>query len=324
MKGEFSMKLKITLFTIATLLMGATATNLQTSNELCEGFAPPNDRKIPALFFDASQGGITEIEFNSVLDRLQSLYAAEIRSHGGELVINRLWDDSTVNASAEQKNGQWILNMYGGLARHKETTKDGFALVACHEMGHHLGGSPKYKKSWFPWGGSSWASNEGQSDYYAVLKCLRRYFAEDSSSFVIENKILTGDVDPLVDSRCREMFNNTDDQNFCIRNSYAGLSTARLLNDLNNGKTAPNFNTPDNSVVKTTNDSHPAAQCRLDTYFSGSTCTVTVSEKLSDTDYRPGTCYDGNTHKFGLRPRCWFSTKKSIFDLKALPKNVFY
>lgn len=307
----------------AALIGGATQLTVQ-SHEMCEGFIPPNDLKISAQFFDASQGGITEEEFNTVLDRIENLYAAEIQSHGATLVINRLWNDGTVNASAEQKNGQWILNMYGGLARHPETTRDGFALVACHEMGHHLGGAPKYKNGWLPWSSSSWASNEGESDYYSTLKCLRRYFAQDTSSFVVENKWLTNNIDPLVEGRCRETFTNTDEQNYCIRNSYAGLATAKLLNALNKGKTTPDFNTPDTSVVSKTNDNHPAAQCRLDTYFSAAICSVPVSESLSNSDYRPGSCYDSKKHKYGFRPSCWFSTKKSFGGFSGIVKNIFY
>ena len=52
------------------------------------------------------------------MDRVQSIYGPIVAAHGGRLVINRLWEDATVNASAEQVGGDWILNMYGGLARH--------------------------------------------------------------------------------------------------------------------------------------------------------------------------------------------------------------
>jgi hypothetical protein len=321
------MKLKLILSALVTLVVGKSALLTYNSHELCEGFVPPNDLKISSLFFDASQGGISHEDFDAVLDRIQLLYDDEIKSHNAKLVINRLWADATVNASAEQKSGKWILNMYGGLARHPETTKDGFAVVVCHEMGHHLGGAPKYKNSSWPWSSASWASNEGEADYYSTLKCMRRYFSMDTSSFVSENKLMNGVTDPLVNARCNEMFTNTDDRNYCIRSSYAGLSTARLLNAIGSGKVAPQFNTPDSSVVSKTNDNHPRAQCRLDTYFSAATCSVAVSEALSDKDFRQGSCYDEKQTKYGLRSKCWFSTKKSFSgfgDIANLPKTIFY
>lgn len=133
----------------------------------CDGFLPPNDLRIPVGSLEAN--GISEAQFNQVLDQVQALYGPIIAARGGRLVINRLWSDSTVNASAERNGGQRIINMYGGLARHDAITQDGLALVACHELGHHLGGAPKFGI----FERLDWASNEGQSDYFANLKCLR-------------------------------------------------------------------------------------------------------------------------------------------------------
>ena len=33
--------------------------------------------------------------------------------------------------------------MFGGLAGHETITTDAFALVACHELGHHIGGAQR-------------------------------------------------------------------------------------------------------------------------------------------------------------------------------------
>ena len=71
---------------------------------------------------------------------------------------------NTVNANASQRGRTWIVNMYGGLARRPEITPDGFAMVLCHELGHHMGGFPFV---------SGWAANEGQSDLFATLSCGR-------------------------------------------------------------------------------------------------------------------------------------------------------
>ena len=61
-------------------------------------------------------------------------------------------------------------------------TVDGMALVACHEMGHHMGGAPKIDG----WYGSSWATNEGGADYYGTLKCARRFFAGDDNASIVK------------------------------------------------------------------------------------------------------------------------------------------
>lgn len=275
--------------------------NFVEGRSVCEGFAPPNTMNIPVGYTGSNrfmiQAGITEAEFNSVLDRIQSLYEAEIKSRGGELKINRKWTDGTVNASAQQMGTTWIINMYGGLARHSTITKDGFALVACHELGHHLGGYPKID-SWF---GDKWATNEGGSDYYGTLKCARRYFANDDNAEALKSIA----IDPTAATKCREQFSNLDQQNVCIRSSAAAQSVTALLATLAGNTTMPKYDAPDKKVVTRTDDSHPAAQCRLDTYYAGIGCKADVSSALSDSDYRPGSCIS-ESDAFGWRPLCWF------------------
>ena len=91
------------LFAAAILVL---ATN-GNAKELCSGFLPPNDMKIPvgdhSIVGIKNNGGITEAQFNMVMDRIAAIYTDKIRAKGGTLVINRLWSDETVNASAEQQ-----------------------------------------------------------------------------------------------------------------------------------------------------------------------------------------------------------------------------
>ena len=47
------------------------------------------------------------------------------------------WKNDTVNANAQQRGRNWIVNMYGGLARRPEIFFRRFAMVLCHELGHH-------------------------------------------------------------------------------------------------------------------------------------------------------------------------------------------
>lgn len=284
------------------LMVGVGFTTASHNHELCKGFVPENDMKIPVgysvKYGDAMAGGLSEAEFNDVLDRIERIFTSEIAQHGGRLRVNRRWSDATVNASAQQFGSSWILNMYGGLARHPEITNEGFALVACHELGHHIGGAPKIRG----WMGNMWATNEGGADYYATLKCLRKYFAEDDNAAIIENS----EIDPMARLLCESEFSNIDDQLICMRNSLAAASVAGLFMDLREEQTRPRFDTPDNTVVRETDDAHPGTQCRMDTYFSGAICDVDVSIPVSQTDYREGSCTAPHS-EYGLRPRCWFN-----------------
>jgi hypothetical protein len=257
---------------------------------LCEGFLPKNDLRIPEGDVQAEK--IKKKVFNEVMDRAQEIYGPVIAARGGKLVINRLWKDPTVNASAEQLGEEWILNMYGGLARHKDVSAEGFALVVCHELGHHLGGFPKY-------GGDEdeWASNEGGADYFATLKCLRNVFPGET---------VPEDIDAFAAKACRKAYPEGSERNICLSNALAGHSIAKLFQDLRGSDIPPAFDTPDGSVVDETYDSHPETQCRLDTYFQGALCTKPVSEDVSATSPAPGACTASQGFKQGLRPLCWY------------------
>jgi hypothetical protein len=267
---------------------------------LCDGFLPPNNVRIPVgvrhqwAIGDGLMGGLTEQDFNAVIDRFERLYRDEIAKVGGNLVVRRLWENNFVNAKAIQERGDWIIEMYGGLARHPAVTSDGLALVICHEAGHHLGGAPKRRFSSWP------STNEGGADYYATLKCLRRFFAEDDNATIVS----AAQIDPTVKSQCERQFSKPTDQLICERISLASRSVGFLFANLE-ANPPPSFGTPDPSVVTEMYDRHPKAQCRLDTYFNGSVCPVELAAPLSDTDYHVGSCVQPQ-ETVGFRPRCWF------------------
>ena len=231
---------------------------------------------------------------------------------GGNLKVVRKWSDGTVNAYAQQQGNTWMVSMFGGLARHSTVTEDGFALVVCHEIGHHIGGAPKKGGSagggW--WGGSSggtsWASNEGQSDYFATLKCLRKVFLNDDNAGIIAKM----NVPSFVTDKCQKSTRgNKDDAAICVRAAMAGKSVSDLFSALSKTPETK-FDKPDSKVVSSTNDSHPAAQCRLDTYFQGALCEVGMNEPVSQSDEVKGTCHGSLGHTSGLRPLCWFKPSK--------------
>lgn len=255
---------------------------------LCEGFLPKNNLRIPVG--DVRAAGIAEAQFNAVMDRVQAVYGPIIASHGATLQINRLWDDPTVNASAEQQGNTWILNMYGGLARHKAVTYDGMMLVACHELGHHLGGFPKIN-------GADWATNEGGADYFATLKCLRRTLpATDPDQ-----------IDSVAQQGCAATYKgDAAGRASCERGAMAGVSVSTLLAELGQDGN-PKLDTPDTSEVSVTNDEHPASQCRLDTYYQGALCTKKVDENQTNTEPATGACTKSQGYKVGLRSRCWYA-----------------
>ena len=277
---------------IAVLAASFAISPITFSHRACKGILPPNDMYIPITI--KQDGGITEKDFNTVLDRIEAYFTPVFDKVGAELNVARRWEDGTVNAYADQRGDIWSITMYGGLARHPAITKDGFALVACHEIGHHIGGAPKYRYM-------GWATNEGAADYYATLKCMREIFGNDDNEKIVQEL----NPDAYLVEHCQQLHSETAEQALCMRAGMAGKSLAMLFWDFDQGE-LPNFATPDPAEVDETDDQHPATQCRLDTYYAGSICTVPVTDSVSQRDPRPGSCYGDSFAQRSLRPRCWF------------------
>lgn len=274
------------------LLLAFNAQVLACTEDGKEGFMPENDMNISV---DAKiRNDMTEERFNQIIDKVIKVYKPVVAKKLGILKVARKWNDGTVNASAQRLGPVYLVNMYGGLARHPSVTDDAFALVVCHELGHHLGGAPKIKMLM-----NTWASNEGQADYFGTLKCFRKVFSGDDNIAIVSQM----KIDPLVAEKCQDSFGNAEDQALCQRASMAGRSLAELLAF---GRSRVNFNTPDGSVVDRTDDRHPQAQCRLDTYFAGSICDRDMNEDVSNKNPVKGTCTRSEGYAEGVRPLCWY------------------
>ena len=279
---------KIVLSTLASLAI-AGAAHAAVANSASTSFAPQNNRHISAFDRDANQG-IDEATFTKVVDKIVSIYTPIAKAHGFGLQFNYLWTDDTVNSDTDTEGSNWVINSYGGLARYAGMTSDAYAAVACHELGHHLGGAPLF-------GDGSGMSVEGEADYHVGTKCLHKYFAGDDNVKIVS----TMTIDPVVVQKCSAAYTAAADVALCERSSAAGFILAKILQDLG-GESPVSFSTPDTSVVTQTNEDHPAAQCRLDTYFASALCTVSSDIELSDTSAKTGACTTGA----GARPLCWY------------------
>jgi len=269
--------------------------------------------------------GITEEQFNRVLDEVTEVYTPVFEAEGKNFVVNYLWTNNQVNATAQQQGSNWIINMFGGLARHPNATLDSFRVVACHEIGHHLGGAPR-RRSFF---GTQWASNEGQSDYYANFVCMKKLILEGQEmGLAIEAADLSIYEDEefaIAEEACTERFaidsierneegseveeeDNSEialdtEYTVCLRTVLAGLSLGRLLGG---GSNDISLAVKDESEVGSTNHAHPRAQCRADTYMASSLCDVDAEDVLDARDPNLGTCNRADGFDYGVRPLCWY------------------
>lgn len=235
-------------------------------------FAPENQLHLEDT--RSARTNVTESDFNGAIDDALAMYVPIFQRFGLEFVIERNWEDSTVNAYAYREGNKAVVAMFGGLARRDEVTLNGFIMVICHEIGHHLGGYPFVQE---------WASNEGNSDYYAAMACARKMI----------DTYIPATNETIADQRCRAQSKDPDS---CIAIAHGAYSTANLLATIG-GSRKPSALTPDRTVVRQTINTHPNAQCRLDTMLSADLCPKEWNDALIPMDSR-ATCQ---------RPRCWFA-----------------
>lgn len=240
-----------------------------------------------------NQSGTTEQEFNDILDMVDQIYSPIIQRLGGNLVIERAYEDSTVNAYASLEGSNWVVSFFGGLA--KRVNPEGFALVVCHELGHFLNGYVLYPDT-------TWASAEGASDGYSTQVCAKKIFARETSDNCGCRFYLPSSNDYSEYPQC-ERFGNTDDKLICERTLKGALSLAELLASLGR-EPVPTLNNLDRSVVKNTKYNHPSAKCRLTVYYEGA-----MSTKKWNDSVIPQTKSEMMKYNFQTQPNCWYSGK---------------
>lgn len=242
--------------------------------------------------FSSSTNSLTEKQFREVLMDFQKTFSPEVKKkHKSELLVYGQWASDSINAYAERDMDAWIITLYGGLARHKHLTLDGLKLILCHELGHHLGGAPKK-------GTNKWSSAEGQADYFSTMKCLRKWWKEETWE--------VQEVPASVKQECAHSYHESLDQRLCHRMSLAGKSVASMFQDLHQ-EVPVDFETPDQMRVITTNTQHSEAQCRLDTFFQGALCPVSEEVDFIYADQTTGACHVALGDSRGVRPQCWFA-----------------
>lgn len=276
-----------------TILIG-TLIMFSLSKAFC--FMPKNNMYISK--YDLDTNGMTKEKFEAIFNRAYQTYSPIVKAQGATLIMENHWDDGTVNASASRQGSKWYVEMYGGLARHPLVTDDGFLLVVCHEIGHHVGGFPTQ-------GPFHILSNEGQADYFGTLKCMKRVLEKDDNLAIMEKRI----IDPIAKTKCEVIYKSQNDIALCERTAMAAKSLGDVLALDEKIKVA--FDTPDKSVVKKTFGDHAHAQCRMDTYLSGALCDKPFNQDVSKNNPIDGTCIKKDGYVVGPRPLCWYKPSSS-------------
>jgi hypothetical protein len=213
--------------------------------------------------------GYKEERYHHVLDTVYDTFAPKFHDRGGRFVILRDWSDGAVNAWASRQGNRYEIEVPGGMARYSLINEEAFLLTICHELGHLLGGYPH----------SNEISFEGQSDYYAVMKCMEPLLV------ALDYQQEEADVRDCEGEFCQARLRGIQS----LTSYYAELAR----------QSPPTLATPSLERPRQTQARHPSAQCRFDTMIASLHCEN--REDFSYVDALTGSCVDA-----GARPRCWF------------------
>lgn len=286
MKHIFNIISFCIILTIGNFITDTTKFN---GKNLCHIITAPVTKKIPVT----SNTGLDQATFNNVIDSFVAVYKPIVKQKGYNLVVSKKWSDETINSDTTVNGKNWLINAYGGLARYPSMDADTYLTVLLHEIGHHLGGYPA----------NGWASNEGESDYYATLKGFRIMLYsgyKPSEVFSVPESVIKA---------CSLMFKSQEEINLCEKEAALGYNLANILNELSGASKPISFDLASGPKVTRTNDNHPEAQCRLHTYYNGALCPISYTEELSADSPIPGACAEEKGDKIGIRDRCWYKPK---------------
>lgn len=111
------------------------------------------------------------VDFYTIPSVIISLFHKELASTGHPLLLDAKWESPFFGAGISFYNEEFRMMILGGTTRIKGMTLDAYAAIACHELGHIIGGAPHQTIT-----GAEWSSSEGQADFFAASVCLPRYF----------------------------------------------------------------------------------------------------------------------------------------------------
>jgi hypothetical protein len=299
---KIDMKALITLgLLLASIISSACPVNIEAdANSVLTSLNFTNQN----LVLTGGLSTVTLAEYNDVIAKVIKIFTPIFAKQKLTIYIQGNWKDSTLKALSMAANtnvNSRYIYISGGYARNNLMNRDVLLQVACHEIGHHLGGYPRKP-------GHSWPSSaEAQADYYSTSKCMKLVLADEIA--MNEQVANSTDVPEFVKDDCSKQFETKESQNICVRIAMSSERKAKsyVVEDI-----VPfiNLNNMSNSVTSVMNFEYPHAQCRLASMYQGALCNVDPKIVFSSTEELTGSCHPKNGHELGARPLCWFLPKE--------------
>lgn len=229
-------------------------------------------------------------EIVDIWKKVETSFYKEIIEKGESIDIQ--WVSTNITqAAAISHNLPRKLFISESLLKVESLKKENLYNIFCHELGHILGGAPFIEE--FP-GDARKISTEGQADYFASAKCMKRLIKEEDYEYFYIPVSISLD---LVDRGCEDRK--------CQLISYFSYETLELFSS------EQDFRVDDfaDNTVDYTYAYKNSNQCRLDTFISGAICPVDENLNFSNESQSKNACHWRSLDTFfrlGARPNCWF------------------
>ncbi|XYI00752.1 hypothetical protein ACMHYB_13730 [Sorangium sp. So ce1128] len=281
-----------------------------------------------------SGGDVTLEQAFYITSRAVDAYRDHARDRGARFTVDAgVVPETRLEIAADRT---WTIHLGPDLLR-PALTPDVVAFVACHEIGHALGGFPfkrtpaqQEQVAGLATGQFGTVSSaESQADYFATKECLPRLWSTEHEA----NARFRETVTEYAKTRCDAAWDDVEEQNLCYRLAAVAEDFGRWARSGGDSRPVPELSTPDTTEVTVTRDEYPSLQCRVDTAFQGALCGIkfrgtaipgliapyeqvlTFSPEV-EAAAAPDSCTEGP----GSRPRCWFAPNATAPDCSGIPE----
>jgi hypothetical protein len=247
-------------------------------------------------------------EFGALIDQIISKFQSSAQVHGAVFSYEINWNSSGIGAFTQRLNNGtvWQISFYDGILRLPFATNDVITLIACHEIGHHIGG--------FPFKENGWAAAEGQADYFSTHACAPKLWIDQKE----KNAAFRTKVSSQLAVKCNESFSEEWRRDICYRSAVAMESM--VLYEGYGTKKPPALALKEKTTVPTTLLMHPSPQCRIDTQMAAIFCPLAFdfayipghfsrgeNTRTAELDSQRFICSNKSGRAVAARPRCWFA-----------------
>lgn len=210
-----------------------------------------NAMKLISLVLFLISFSATGSDLSDLMKEVTLEYQSEIKGDFGvKLEILPDAENPLYFGGASLESGVFSISAGRDLMQNKGMTEGAVLFLLCHEVGHLVGGIPKKETN-------TWASTEGQSDYYAASTCLKRLYLKRFSH-----------SHPYVTNEIRVLCHGDE---ICGKTMAAGKEFMDALYAYIDvpEMPRPELKKTERPLLKWEKLNYPTLQCRLDTIKNG-------------------------------------------------------